>query len=77
VTNYEEGTSQGSRYFDIPVLGRTRGGEPFYLENFNSGHFDHSLAFTKRFGERVIDTYIDIVLQALGYYRTYDVEEKA
>ncbi|MBD3791407.1 MAG: coproporphyrinogen III oxidase [Campylobacterales bacterium] len=74
---YEEGTEQGDRYFDIPVLGRTRGVSHFYLENFNSGHFDQDLAFAKRFGENVIDTYIGIVLQALGYYRTFDAEDKA
>ena len=73
---YEEGNTQGNKYFDIPVLRRTRGVSHFYLENFNTGHFDQDLIFAKNFAESVIDTYIGIVLQALENYRTYDAEEK-
>ena len=73
---YEEGTREGDKYFDIPVLGRTRGVSHFYLEGFNSGHFDKDMMFAKRFGEKTIDAYIGIVLQALGYFRTYTAEEK-
>lgn len=74
---YEEGRVQGDKYFDISVLGRTRGVSHFYLENFNTGHFDQDLMFAKDFGEQVIDTYISIVRQALEYHKTYDEEDKA
>jgi len=74
---YEEGKAQAERYFYIPVLGRTRGVSHFYLEGYNSGNFDDDIAFAQRFGEAVIDAYIGITLQALGYYRTFTAEEKA
>ncbi len=74
---YEAGTAQAKRYFYIPVLGRTRGVSHFYLEGYDSGDFDEDIAFAKRFGEAVIDTYIGITLQALRYYRTFTAEEKA
>jgi coproporphyrinogen III oxidase len=73
---YEEGTKQGERYFDIPVLGRTRGVSHFYLENFNSGYFDKDLDFAKHFATGVIDTYISIVTEALEYHQNFTEEEK-
>ncbi len=75
--HYESGVAQAERYFYIPVLGRTRGVSHFYLEGYNSGDFDEDIAFAQRFGEAVIDAYIGITLQALGYYRTFTAEEKA
>ena len=74
---YEEGASQGNRYFYIPVLKRTRGVSHFYLEGYNTGDFEADLAFAKRFGKAVIDAYIGITLQALQYYRTFTDQEKA
>ena len=76
-TYYQEGTAQGDKYFDIPVLGRTRGVSHFYLEGFNTGHFDEDMTFAKNFGEQVIDTYIGIVHNALESHPTFDTEEKA
>jgi len=73
---YEEGSKQGERYFYIPVLGRTRGVSHFYLENFNTGHFDQDLAFAKNFAINVIDTYIEIVTEALEYRQNFTEEEK-
>ena len=73
---YEEGKKQGERYFNIPVLGRTRGVSHFYLENFNRGDFEADRAFAEKMGRAIIDAYIGITLQALGYYRSYTAEEK-
>ena len=58
---YKEGSEQGNKYFDIPVLGRTRGVSHFYLENFNTGDFEADYTYSKNMGERVIDAYIDII----------------
>ena len=73
----EEGMAQGDRYFNIPVLERTRGVSHFYLENFNSGDFEADKAFAKSMGTSVIDTYIEIIAQALQTHRAYTSEEKA
>ena len=73
----DEGVEQGDRYFNIPVLNRTRGVSHFYLEDFNSGDFEADVAFAKQMGKSVIDAYIGITLQALQYYITYTAEEKA
>ena len=72
----QEGFEQGDRYFNIPVLGRTRGVSHFYLENFNSGDFEADSAFAYGMGKAIIDVYIGITLQALQYYTTYTAEEK-
>ena len=74
---YEEGKAQGDRYFNIPVLGRTRGVSHFYLENFNTGDFEADRAFAYRMGKAIIDAYIGITLQALQYHVGYTEEEKA
>ena len=51
---------QGDRYFWIPTLKRHRGVAHFYLEQWNSGDFETDLTLATRFGQRVIDTYLDI-----------------
>jgi len=73
----DEGVEQGDRYFNIPVLNRTRGVSHFYLENFNSGEFEADAEFAKQMGKSVIDAYIGITLQALQYYITYNAKEKS
>lgn len=73
----DEGMEQGERYFNIPVLERTRGVSHFYLENFNTGDFEADRAFAENMGKAVIDAYIGISLQALQYYTTYTAEEKS
>lgn len=72
----KEGMAQGDRYFDIPVLGRTRGVSHFYLEDFNSGDFEKDSTFAKSVGEAVIDTYITIVADALKNQSTFTKEQK-
>ncbi len=73
----EEGKAQGDRYFNIPVLNRTRGVSHFYLENFNRGDFEADRAFAEEMGKAVIDTYINIMTQALTRHISYTEEEKA
>ena len=73
---YDEGKAQGDRYFNIPVLGRTRGVSHFYLENFNTGDFELDRAFAFKMGKAIIDAYIAITLQALQYHTGYTAEEK-
>ena len=62
---YEEASAQGDRYFNIPALGRHRGVTHYYLENFFSGDFDADYAMAKKLGEAAIDTYCDILSNAL------------
>ena len=57
----KEGLKQGDKYFNIPVLNRTRGVSHFYLENFTTGAFEKDEEFALSFGKSVIDTYIDII----------------
>jgi len=63
--NFEEGVKQGDKYFHIPTLERTRGVSHFYLENYNTGSRDKDFAFAESFGNSVIDTYIDILTDAI------------
>ena len=63
---YEEGSAQGNKYFTIPVLNCTRGVSHFYLENFNTGDYKSDYAFAKRMGEQVIDTYTEIIRNAIN-----------
>lgn len=65
-THYAEGAAQGDRYFNIPVLGRTRGVTHFYLENYSSGDFETDFALARSVGEAAIDTYIEILCNALA-----------
>jgi len=58
---YATGTAQGERYFFIPTLGRHRGVAHFYLENHNSGNHEADFTLAKDIGERVIDTYLNIL----------------
>ena len=72
----EKGLAQGERYFNIPVLERTRGVSHFYLENFNTGDFEADRAYVKQFAEKVVDAYIGITIQALQHYISYTQEER-
>jgi coproporphyrinogen III oxidase len=72
----EEGLAQGNRYFNIPVLKRTRGVSHFYLENFNTGNFEDDKAYVKQFARKVIDCYIQITINALNEHKTHTKEEK-
>ncbi|MFA6188208.1 MAG: coproporphyrinogen III oxidase [Sulfuricurvum sp.] len=71
-TYYEEGSTQGNRYFYIPALQRHRGVSHFYLENFNTGDEVADQSFALSFGKKVIDTYISIIRNAIANRVTYD-----
>ncbi len=58
--------AQGAKYFYIPSLDRHRGVYHYYLESFSSGDFDADFALTQTVAETGIDTYSDILAQALG-----------
>lgn len=73
----DEGMKQGERYFNIPVLNRTRGVSHFYLENFNTGDFESDREFAKHMGKSVIDAYVGITRQALQEHTAYTAQEKA
>jgi coproporphyrinogen III oxidase len=62
---YAEAAAQGDRYFNIPVLGRTRGVTHFYLENYTSGDFETDIKMARSVGEAAIDTYCDILTAAI------------
>lgn len=63
--NFMEGKKQGDKYFHIPTLERSRGVSHFYLEEFNSSSRDKDFEFAQSFGNGVIDTYIDIITDAI------------
>ncbi|MEA1982385.1 MAG: coproporphyrinogen III oxidase, partial [Campylobacterota bacterium] len=63
---YEEATLQGDKYFYIPALKRHRGVSHFYMEEYNSGDNKKDFEFANSFGEGVIDTYIQIITDALN-----------
>ena len=74
---YAEGKAQGDRYFNIPILGRTRGISHFYLENFNTGNFEADRDFAHSMGRAIIDSYIAITMKALQTYSSYTDKERA
>lgn len=67
---FEEGISQGDKYFFIPALNRHRGVCHFYLENYKTDDEVKDYEFALNFGEGVIDIYIDIIENA---YKTRNV----
>ena len=69
---YVEGSAQGNRYFYIPALGRHRGVSHFYLENFNTADEVSDQKFALDFGMKVIDTYINIIRNAIQNRTFYD-----
>jgi len=73
---YKEGVEEGDRYFNIPLLERTRGISHFYLENFNTDNFEADRTFAFKIGKAIIDVYIDITRQALQSEPTFSKEEK-
>ncbi len=76
-TYYKEGQEQGDKYFYIPALARTRGVSHFYLENFNTGYFEVDKTFAYQIGISVIDTYINIIMQAIKDHPTSTSQEKS
>jgi len=65
-TYYDEAVAQGDRYFFIPVLGRHRGVAHFYLEHFHTDDAEADFALAKVVGITAIDTYLNILANALN-----------
>jgi len=63
--HFDEAKAQGERYFFIPALKRHRGVAHFYLEGFNSGDNQADLDFATTVGQAAIDSYLDILSNAL------------
>jgi len=72
----EEGLAQGDRYFDIPMLQRTRGVSHFYLEDFNTGNFELDQKYVEQFSQKVVDAYIEIITEALSANPTFTDQER-
>lgn len=72
---FEEGVSQGDKYFDIPVLNRHRGVSHFYLENYRTNNIEEDYNFANNFGKGIIDTYIDIIENAFKHRTTFSVHD--
>jgi len=74
-STYEEGIKQGDKYFNIPALNRHRGVSHFYLENYKSGDEQKDFDFALSFGEGIIDTYIDIIDNAIKTRKEFSVHD--
>jgi len=62
---FDAAVAQGERYFFIPALERHRGYAHFYLEAYNSGDAEADLTLATKAGETAIDSYLDILRDAL------------
>lgn len=62
---FAEASAQGDRYFYIPALARHRGVCHFYLENYHSADPIADAALAEQVISQVIDTYADILMQAI------------
>lgn len=74
--HFEDGQTQGERYFYIPALERHRGVSHFYLEGFELGDFDAELNFATDFGRAVVDEYAAILKDALGDGEPSDEQQR-
>tara|TARA_R110002073_G_scaffold320759_7_gene496543 strand:- start:32270 stop:33307 length:1038 start_codon:yes stop_codon:yes gene_type:complete len=63
--HFKDAEAQGDHYFNIPALHRHRGVTHFYLEAFSSGHFDDDTAMARKVAEVAINTYVEILGDAL------------
>ena len=73
--NFEEGIDQGEKYFYIPALKRHRGVSHFYLENYKTSNKENDFDFAKKFGEGIIDTYIDLINNAFDHRKNFTVHD--
>ena len=74
---YDEAVAQGGRYFMIPALGRHRGVAHFYLENYHTGDAAADYQLAKTVGEAAIDTYLEILQDALHHAAEPTKEQRA
>jgi len=64
---FDAAVAQGERYFFIPALNRHRGVAHFYLEAYNSDDAQADLDLAAEVGKAAIDTYLEILEQALSH----------
>lgn len=64
-SEYSQASAQGDRYFHIPALGRHRGVTHFYLEAHATADLEADLALATGVGQTAIDTYLEILGEAL------------
>ena len=62
---YQQASEQGDHYFFIPALNRHRGVSHYYLEQFDSGHWQQDLELMQRIGNSIIQVYCKIIQQHL------------
>ncbi|MDH5571864.1 MAG: coproporphyrinogen III oxidase, partial [Gammaproteobacteria bacterium] len=74
---YTQAAAQGDRYFFIPALDRHRGISHFYLENYNSEDEQADSQLAQNVGETVIDTYSNLLLQAIENHPLSSAEDYA
>lgn len=74
-STYEEGIAQGDKYFNIPALNRHRGVAHFYLENYKTDNEQNDYEFANSFGEGIIDTYIEIIDNAIQTRKEFSVHD--
>ena len=74
--HYGSAAKQGDRYFAIPALDRHRGVTHFYLEGFSTGNFERDAALTRTVGEAAINSYIEILGQALDKHQEVSDADK-
>ncbi len=72
---YASAAAQGDRYFFIPALNRHRGVTHFYLESYSSGDFAADFELATKLGEVAIDTFYDILKNALQERTTPSAED--
>ena len=72
---YEEGVKQGEKYFFIPALDRHRGVSHFYLENYKTDDKKADYDFAMSFGEGIIDTYVQILDEAIKQRELFSVHD--
>jgi len=74
-STFEEGISQGEKYFNIPALNRHRGVSHFYLENYYTDDAAADYNFANKFGQGIIDTYIEIIDNAIKTRTEFSVHD--
>ena len=70
---FEEGTAQGDKYFNIPALNRHRGVVHFYLENYKTTDEQADYNFALKFGQGIIDNYLEITENAIQTRTSFSV----
>ena len=63
---YDDGCTQGDKYFHIPALERHRGVAHFYLEGHATDEPETDLALARTFGQEVTNVYFGIFEAALS-----------